>query len=122
MKKYYEKLKLFIDSRMNEDQFFQHIFVLTLLQHNNKHIENIIKDNFFKYCRKSISESEIERAYKEAKNSLIKKGILYENGEFVFHSQEKNLDLLTDYEIYDLIESCEDKIESYIKEKLLVAA
>jgi hypothetical protein len=122
MRKCYEKLKLIMDSRMDEEQFFQHIFILTLLQHNNKHIENIIKNNFFKYCRKTLSKSEIEIFYKKAKNSLVKQSIINENGKLIFCNNGKKLDSLTDYEMYDLIESYEDKIENYIKEKLLVAA
>ncbi len=122
MSKCYHKLKLYIDSRMDEKQFFKSIFILALLQHNNRNIIKIIKNNFVKYCRRFLDESDILKIYRETKAILLKDGVINEEGELILCAPHENFDNLTDYEIYDLIEFCEDKIEQYLKERSPVAA
>ncbi len=122
MSKCYHKLKLYVDSRMDEEHFFKSIFILALLQHNNRNIKKIIKNNFIKYCKKILNETDIYKIYKETKESLFKDGVINEDGELVLCAPYENFDNLTDYEIYDLIEFCEEKIEQYLKERSIVAA
>jgi len=122
MSKCYHKLKLYVDSRMDEKQFFKNIFILALLQHNNRNISKIIKNNFIKYCKKFLNEIESLKIYKETKEALLKEGVINEEGELILCAPHSDFDNLTDYEIYDLIEFCEEKIELYRKEISPVAA
>ena len=122
MNRCYKKIKLFIDSKVDESQFFQNIFILTLIQNNNRFIEKIVKNNFYKYCKKILSEAEIEKIYEKTKDSLLKENIITEDLTLKLCANGESFDSLNDYEIYDLIDFCEEKIDSYLQTKALVAA
>ncbi len=122
MNKCYKKIKLFMDSQVNESQFFQNIFILTLIQNNNRFIERITKNNFYKYCKKILSNRDIDKIFEKTKNLLLKEEIINEDLTLKLCANGESFDSLNDYELYDLIEFCEEKIESYIKQKSPVAA
>ncbi len=122
MNKCYKKIKLFMDSQVNESQFFQNIFILTLIQNNNRFIEHVTKNNFYKYCKKILSNRDIDKIFEKTKNLLLNEEIINENLTLKLCANGESFDSLNDYELYDLIEFCEEKIENYIKQKSRVAA
>jgi len=122
MNKCYGKIKLFIDSINNKNQFFQNIFILSLIQHNNRFIEGIIKNNFKKYSQKIFSDIHIDKIFEKTKKQLLKEKIINENLTLELCAKGESFDSLSDYELYDLIEFCEEKIETQIEKKALLEA
>ncbi len=122
MNKCYGKIKLFIDSINNKNQFFQNIFILSLIQHNNRFIEGIIKNNFKKYSQKIFSDIHIDKIFEKTKKQLLKEKIINENLTLELCAKGESFDSLSDYELYDLIEFCEEQIETQIEKKALLEA
>ncbi len=122
MNRCYGKIKLFIDSINNKNQFFQNIFILSLIQHNNRFIEGIIKNNFKKYSQKIFSDIHIDKIFEKTKKQLLKEKIINENLTLELCAKGESFDSLSDYELYDLIEFCEEKIETQIEKKALLEA